>query len=127
MQKTKRPLWLTAALAVFLVAVAVAGCKHDEEDEWTPLTIRGTVLEKYAGQRKSVTIPDGVTGIGSRAFSGSDVAEVVIPPFVTSIAADAFNDSKVESVSYIGSQEDWQKLVGNGLPDGIQVACFISL
>ncbi|MDE5798468.1 MAG: leucine-rich repeat domain-containing protein, partial [Treponemataceae bacterium] len=113
MRKTKRILWLTAALAAVLTA-AVAGCKHDNEDEWTPVTIRGTVLEKYSGQRTTVTIPDGVTSIGSKAFSGSDVTAVVIPTGVTSIAPDAFADSKVTSISYLGSWADWDKLVRDG-------------
>lgn len=126
MRKTKRIVWLTAA-ALAAVLAAVAGCKHDDEDDWTPVTIRGTMLEKYAGQRTDVTIPDGVTGIGSRAFSGSDVTAVVIPSGVTSIDANAFEDSKVTSVSYLGTLADWNKWGGDRLVGDIKVkvACFI--
>lgn len=124
MRKTKRIVWLAAA-ALAAVLAAVAGCKHDDEDDWTPVTIRGTMLEKYAGQRTDVTIPDGVTGIGSRAFSDSDVTAVVIPSGVTSIDANAFVDSKVTSVSYLGTLGKWNELVGGGLPDNIKVSCFI--
>lgn len=124
MRKTKRIVWLAAA-ALAAVLAAVAGCKHDDEDDWTPVTIRGTMLEKYAGQRTDVTIPDGVTGIGSRAFSDSDVTAVVIPSGVTSIDANAFEDSKVTSVSYLGTLAQWNELVGGGLPDNIKVSCFI--
>ena len=129
MQKTKRILWIAAVLAAVLT-VAVAGCKHDDEDDWTPLTIRNAVLEKYAGERTTVTIPDGVTGIGSKAFSGTAVTAVVIPSGVTDIAPDAFDDSKVTSISFIGSQEDWNKRFGGELAEslreaGITVSCFI--
>ncbi|MBD5428068.1 MAG: leucine-rich repeat domain-containing protein [Treponema sp.] len=129
MQKTKRILWIAAALAAVL-AVAVAGCKQDDEDEWTPVTIRNAVLEKYAGERTTVTIPDGVTGIGSKAFSGTAVTAVVIPSGVTNIATDAFDDSKVTSISFIGSQEEWNELAGGELVEslrevGITVSCFI--
>ncbi|MDE6737438.1 MAG: leucine-rich repeat domain-containing protein [Treponemataceae bacterium] len=124
MRKTKRILWLAAALAAVLT-VAVAGCKHDGEDEWTPVTIRGTVLEKYSGQRTTVTIPDGVTSIGSKAFSGSDVTAVIIPAGVTSIATDAFADSEVKSVSYLGTLDKWNELVRDGLAGDIKVSCFI--
>ena len=129
MQKTKRILWIAAALAAVL-AVAVAGCKQDDEDDWTPVTIRNAVLEKYAGERTTVTVPAGVTGIGSKAFSGTAVTAVVIPSGVTDIAADAFEDSEVKSISFIGSQEDWNKRFGGELAEslreaGITVSCFI--
>ena len=125
MQKTKRILWLAAALAAVL-AVAVAGCKQDDEDDWMPVTIRGTVLEKYSGQRTTVTIPDGVTSIGSKAFSGSDVTAVIIPAGVKTIAPDAFADSDVKSVSFIVTDE----LPGDEQTEalrkaGIKVSCFI--
>ncbi|MBD5426303.1 MAG: leucine-rich repeat domain-containing protein [Treponema sp.] len=125
MQKTKRILWIAAALAAVL-AVAVAGCKQDDEDEWMPVTIRNAVLEKYAGERTTVTIPDGVTGIGSKAFSGSDVTAVIIPAGVKTIAPDAFEDSEVKSVSFIVTDE----LPGDEQTEalrkaGIKVSCFI--
>ncbi|MDE6349851.1 MAG: leucine-rich repeat domain-containing protein [Treponemataceae bacterium] len=124
MQKTKRILWIAAALAAVLT-VAVEGCKHDDEDDWTPLTIRNAVLEKYAGERTTVTVPDGVTGIGSKAFSGTAVTAVVIPSGVTDIAPDAFDDSKVTSISFIGSQKEWNKRFGGELADDVTVSCFI--
>ena len=129
MQKTKRILWIAAALAAVL-AVAVAGCKQDDEDDWTPVTIRNAVLEKYAGERTTVTIPDGVTGIGSKAFSGTAVTAVVISSGVTDIAPDAFDDSEVKSISFIGSQEEWNGRFGGELAEslreaGITVSCFI--
>ncbi|MDE5613796.1 MAG: leucine-rich repeat domain-containing protein [Treponemataceae bacterium] len=124
MQKTKRILWIAAALAAVL-AVAVAGCKQDDEDDWAPVTIRNAVLEKYAGERTTVTVPDGVTGIGSKAFSGTAVTAVVIPADVKVIEADAFADSKVTSISYLGTLDKWNELVRDGLAGNIKVSCFI--
>lgn len=49
------------------------------------------MLERYAGDDKVVTIPEGVTCIGENAFWGhSQLRRVTIPESVTSIGKNAF-------------------------------------
>lgn len=52
--------------------------------------IQDGVLIKYTGDDTDVTIPDGVTSIGEKAFESSKVRNVVIPHGVTSIGNSAF-------------------------------------
>ena len=53
--------------------------------------IKKGVLKKYAGTGGAVVIPEGVTSIGSKAFSKCrDLKSVTIPEGVTSIGNDAF-------------------------------------
>ena len=48
-------------------------------------------LEKYDGTEKSVTVPDGITKIGRRAFSNNRyLQEVVLPDGIIEICEDAF-------------------------------------
>lgn len=55
--------------------------------------IVGSVLLKYCGKDKEVTIPNGVTGIAAQAFYGrEDIQKVVIPEGVTTIGDEAFYD-----------------------------------
>ncbi len=54
--------------------------------------IENGVLKKYKGTGGDVTIPDGVTEIGGRAFDGcSSLASVTIPDSVTKIGDSAFS------------------------------------
>lgn len=57
----------------------------------------------------SITIPDGVTSIGSSAFLYcSNLSSVVIPDSVTSIGSYAFYGCiKLTDVYYTGTQEQW--------------------
>ena len=49
------------------------------------------ILTKYKGKAKVVTVPDGVTRIGSRAFDNNHrVEKVILPDTVTSIGRSAF-------------------------------------
>ena len=43
------------------------------------------VLKRYTGSDHSIIIPDGVTKIGSSAFSGSSLTGVTIPESVSEI------------------------------------------
>ncbi len=57
-----------------------------------------------------MTIPDGVTNIGSYAFYGcSDLTSVTIGNSVTSIAGYAFSGcAKLKTVFYAGTEEQWK-------------------
>ena len=60
----------------------------------TPLSefdIRGDVLVKYKGNRRSVKVPSGVREIAKYAFSGTSVVTVIIPNSVTTIGYRAFS------------------------------------
>ena len=54
--------------------------------------LTGTVLTKYVGSGRSVTIPNNVTKIGDGAFmDNTSITSVIIPNSVTSIGDEAFN------------------------------------
>lgn len=53
------------------------------------------ILIKYKGRSSAVTIPDGVTAIGDKAFYLRDrIKSVSIPDSVTSIGNEAFDGCK---------------------------------
>lgn len=50
------------------------------------------ILEEYNGPGGDVVIPEGITGIGSRAFRGrDDLTGIIIPDGVTKIGSGAFD------------------------------------
>ncbi len=78
-------------LAVALIfALAVVLCPATLAAD-SDFTITDGVLTKYNGAGGDVTIPDGVTSIGNRAFEGcTKLTGVTIPGSVTSIGGWAF-------------------------------------
>lgn len=58
-----------------------------------------------------LVIPDGVTSVGTYAFSGTDFEEITIPNSITSIAAGAFAYcDKLKTVHYNGTETQWEQL-----------------
>lgn len=73
--------------------------------------IRSGMLIKYGGASQDPVIPDSVSEIGVRAFSGSTIQTVFIPSSVKKIGAYAFSDCSnlthvtiPDSVSEIGNR-----------------------
>ena len=63
--------------------------------------IENGVLKKYAGKEKEVTIPDGVTAIGTGVFRRKGVTRVTMPDTVTEIGWDAFSScTSLENVTF---------------------------
>ncbi len=58
-----------------------------------------TVYVKYEGNDDYIYVPDGVTIIGSNAFSGSDAKQVFIPSSVAEIQKNAFNHCSITDIS----------------------------
>lgn len=55
--------------------------------------ISGTTLLRYRGSEDKVVVPDGITIIGEKAFSGNvSVGRVVLPDTVSEIRQEAFSD-----------------------------------
>lgn len=94
-------------------------------------------------EQKEVTLRSDTVGIGTEAFYGADIEQIVLPESVRSIDAEAFlSCSKLKSITiplalknvgfdafeychmlnevfYAGSEEDWKKIdieYGNGCP-----------
>ncbi len=65
-----------------------------EPEEETPVfEISGDVLKKYNGEDETVTIPDGIRVIGTRAFAGNKyITQVILPATVEIIKNYAFED-----------------------------------
>lgn len=65
-----------------------------------------------------ISIPDGVTTIGSHAFYGCDVFSITIPDSVTSIGENAFDDCfSLKGVCYGGTRAQWDQI---SISDGNQ-------
>ena len=91
--------------------------------------IENGVLKKYKGPGGDVTIPEGVTSIGTRAFDFcSSLASVTIPWSVTSIGDEAFDGcgslasvTIPGSVTSIGTRAFWgcKSLANVTIPEGV--------
>ena len=73
------------------------------------VTSIGSSAFSYCSSLSSVVIPDSITSISSFAFSNcSTLTSVVIPDSVTSIGDYAFSwCGSLTNVYYIGSEEEW--------------------
>lgn len=132
----KRPALVLTAL---ILAAGLAGCKNASGSE-PEFEIEDGVLKKYRGESAEVIIPDGVTKIGSQAFTKIGaldgnlyVERVIIPEGVTEIGTMAFfscsNLKSVEipdTVTIIGSTAfcGCENLVDVRIPSGVTVIDF---
>ncbi len=80
--------------AAFTQCSAISSIKVDADNEVYTSDGNNCIIEKSSNILilgcSSTVIPDGVTGIADRAFSGADITTIEIPKSVTSIGEDAF-------------------------------------
>jgi hypothetical protein len=70
----------------------------------TKFTVEGTKLTKYIGTETHVTIPEGVTTVGTMAFSDNkSITNVTIPPSVTAVERNVFQNCTNLSVINVDS------------------------
>ena len=71
-----------------------------EEEEIPEFEINGDVLKKYNGDGETVTVPDGIRVIGTKAFAGNKtIRKVILPDTVEVIKNYAFDDcSNLETI-----------------------------
>lgn len=76
----------------------------------------------------SISIPEGVRSIGHSAFNGCrNLTSIEIPASVTSIFPGAFWDSGLETITYHGTEEEWDTLAKNGIGvdmESVKVECL---
>lgn len=72
----------------------------------------GTIITVDGVELSGVSIPDGVTSIGSYVFAGYDSSETIItiPASVTSIGAGAFEGVNIAGVKFLGTLAQWQAI-----------------
>lgn len=96
--------------------------------------ISGGVLTKYTGAGGDVTVPSGVTQIGSHAFEGSALTSVTLPDSLVSLGTYAFYKCQsLTNVTFGGGLKDigkWtfcscSKLKGTfSVPEGVTNVAF---
>lgn len=60
-----------------------------------------------------ITLPEGLTTVGNAAFAMAGLTEVTLPKSLKEVGVSAFASSPtaIKTVTYTGTEEDWDKLV----------------
>jgi len=75
--------------------------------------MNGTTLIKYKGKADNVTIPNGVTIIGDRAFVDSEITSVTIPASVINIGKSVFDNCfKLKSITVVAQNNTFSSIDG---------------
>ena len=90
----KKILSLALSLAMCLGLMAVPAAAVNPGEEWVgDFVVKGDTLVKYYGEDSVVTVPSGVTKIGTNAFEDCvSLKSVTIPNGVTEIESGSFQD-----------------------------------
>ena len=107
-------------LAIIALCLFGSSTIYAKEEKAKDFLIKDGVLVKYKGSNSEVIVPDGITVIGSSAFSNNQtITSVILPDSVTRIEDRAFEScinlksvSMSKSVIYIGDEvfRDCEKL-----------------
>lgn len=82
-----------------------------EDISGTTIAQRAFYSQPDAKQLVSIRIPDGITSIGSNAFTYLDtLTNITIPSSVTSIGGQAFMDTGLTTINYTGTTEQWNSI-----------------
>ncbi len=73
----------------------------------------------------TVVVQDGVTTIGEHAFASKSIETLSIPKSVTVIGQGAFYEGVITSVSYAGTQTQWNNIIINNYNDALELANIV--
>ncbi len=89
-----------------VLAVPKRGAMNDYDSSAAPWA-------NYQDQIETVSIGNGVTSIGKKAFAScTNLTSVSVPESVKSIGANAFEGCGSFTVNYAGSEDEWKKMTG---------------
>ena len=66
----------------------------------------------YCSNLTSITLPEGLTTIGSGAFGAAGLTNITLPKSLKNVGESAFT-SDIKTVTYTGTQEQWNKLINS--------------
>ena len=66
----------------------------------------------FCSKLTSITLPEGLTTVGSGAFAQAGLTEVTLPKSLKNVGESAFT-SDIKTVTYTGTQEQWNKLINS--------------
>lgn len=66
----------------------------------------------FCSNLTSITLPEGLTTIGSGAFGAAGLTNITLPKSLKNVGESAFT-SDIKTVTYTGTQEQWNKLINS--------------
>lgn len=84
-------------------------------------------LFRDCAELTEVTIPGGVTSIGSYAFSGTGLTGITIPEGVTSLGAGAFSGSRLTAIDLTGIKEAGEGILAGTPVNSIEIPAGLAV